>query len=293
MKSRAVLEALVVRFDLVKHFAQEDTQHAIDQLQKSVNIKAAGNGLVTVSVDDEDPNVAAAVANAYIQEIGKVLSRWSFTESQQRLKFFERQVAVANDKLGVAKREVRSRGLSADFSKSSSFISMGGIARLDAHIAAKEIKLASMRSYVAESSFDYQQAEFDLRAMRSHKILLEAAPIEPAGDVTIMAHYRELAYQESLLELLTWQYEVARVEEMRDDETVMGVDAAAPPGRPNKPDRARISGIASIATVFVLMIVVFIRHGLRNLATHAISARKLWLLRNAFRKALGLKLAAT
>jgi hypothetical protein len=293
LKSRGVLEALVARFDLVKHLAQKDTQHAADRLLERVTVKAAVSGLVTVIVEDADPYLAAAIANAYVQELGKALSRLSLRESQQRLQFVQKHLIIAQEKLSVAEREWGSNSSNTKLSKSSSALTVGRIARLDANIAAKEIELASMRSHLSESSFDYQQAVSDLSTMRSQKVQLEAAPVAAVADARGMATYRELKFQETLLDLLLGQYETARVDEMRDYISLKEVDAAVPPDRPSKPDKAKIAGVASITTFFALLLFVFIRHSLRCLAADEVSARKLYLLQHAFRKALGLKPVAT
>ena len=291
LNSRSVLEGIVTRFDLVKQFSQKDRQQAISLLQKRVNIKASRDGLVTVTVDNANPKLAAALANAYVQELTKTLSRISLTESQQRRKFFEGQVALVNERLSTAQLEWRSKRLNADWSKSSSAIAVERLARLDANIAAKEIKLSSMRSYLAESSVDYSLAQADLRTLRSQRLLQEVVPTVLVGDTGTLNHYRKLKYEEILLDLLSWQYEIARVDELRDDVPLRVVDTASAPENPDKPHRLQIVLICSTLTGVALIFFVFVRHALRQSGIESDSGKKFRLIYDALRIALGLKSA--
>ena len=291
LKSRSVQDALIDRFDLIKRYDEKYRQYAIKELEQRARIKAGKDGLITVDADDEDPQFAATLANAHVEELGKLLSRLAVTEAQQRRLFFEKQLSATKDKLVKAEQALRSSGVSASVLKSSPVAAVEGLAKLKAAIAAQEIKLASMRGYLAESAFEFKQAQTELAAMRSQMVRLESAdPGSEAGgndSSSYIAKYRDYKYFETLFELFSKQYEIARVDESREGAVIQVVDVAVPPELKSKPKKAIIAVLATLASGFALLIFVFVRQSLRNAAQDAEAARKLSALRLAFGRALG------
>jgi uncharacterized protein involved in exopolysaccharide biosynthesis len=291
LKSRSVQDALIDRFDLIKRYDEKYRQYATKELEKRARVQAGKDGLITVDADDEDPQFAATLANAHAQELGKLLSRLAVTEAQQRRLFFEKQLSATKEKLVAAEIALSSSGVSASVLKSSPVAAIEGLARLKAAIAAQEIKLASMRGYLAESAFEFKQAQTELAAMRSQMARLESAdPPSSAGaqaDNDYNSKYREFKYFETLFELFSKQYEIARVDESREGAVIQVVDVAVPPELKSKPKKAIIAVLATLAAGFALLIFVFVRHSLRNAAQDAQAARKLSALQTAFGRALG------
>ena len=216
LKSRSVQDALIDRFDLIKRYDEKYRQYATKELDQRARVKAGKDGLITVDADDEDPQFAATLANAHVEELGKLLSRLAVTEAQQRRLFFEKQLSATKDKLVKAEQAMRSSGVSASVLKSSPVAAVEGLAKLKAAIAAQEIKLASMRGYLAESAFEFKQAQTELAAMRSQMAKLESADSgsEAGGNdsSSYIAKYRDYKYFETLFELFSKQYEIARVD---------------------------------------------------------------------------------
>jgi len=213
------------------------------------------------------------------------------TEAQQRRLFFEKQLSATKEKLVAAEMALRSSGVSASVLKSSPVAAVEGLAKLKAAIAAQEIKLASMRGYLAESAFEFKQAQTELAAMRSQMARLESAdPPSSAGgqaDSDYISKYRDFKYFETLFELFSKQYEIARVDESREGAVIQVVDVAVAPELKSKPKKAIISVLATLAAGFALLIFVFVRHALRSAAQDAEAAHKLAALKASFGRALG------
>jgi uncharacterized protein involved in exopolysaccharide biosynthesis len=291
LKSRSVQDALIDRFDLIKRYDEKYRQYATKELEQRARVKSGKDGLITVDTDDEDPQFAATLANAHVEELGKLLSRLAVTEAQQRRLFFEKQLFATKDKLVKAEQALRSSGVSASVLKSSPVAAVEGLAKLKAAIAAQEIKLASMRGYLAESAFEFKQAQTELAAMRGQMARLESAdpPSSASGqaDSDYISKYRDYKYFETLFELFSKQYEIARVDESREGAVIQVVDVAVPPELKAKPKKAIVTVLATLAAGFALLIFVFVRHSLRNAAQDANVARKLSALQAAFGRALG------
>ena len=94
LKSRSVQDALIDRFDLTQRYEQKYRQNTAKALDAIARVKSGKDGLISVEVDDRDPQFAATLANAHVEELGKLLSRLAVTEAQQRRLFFEKQLSA-------------------------------------------------------------------------------------------------------------------------------------------------------------------------------------------------------
>lgn len=289
MKSDTVSNALIDRFKLMARYPAELKTDARNALAASARISSGKDGLITVEVDDKEPAFAATLANAYVDELGKLLNRLAVTEAQQRRAFFEKQLTSAKDNLVKAEIALKASGVNSSALKATPAAAVEGLARLKAGITAQEIKLASMRGYLSESAPDFKQAQTELAAMRSQLARTEKPEPATPGDADYVARYRDYKYFETLFELFAKQFELAKVDEAREGAIIQVVDEAQPPERKSKPKKAQIAMIAALATGFALLLFVFIRQALRSAAQTPDSAQKLSQLRQSWRKAMGMR----
>lgn len=288
LKSRSVTDALIDRFSLTERYEQklkDDTRRTLEAVARTSSSK---DGLITVEVDDKEPAFAAELANAHVEELGRLLKRLAVTEAQQRRVFFEKQLASAKDNLTKAEQSLKSTGVNSDTLKTDPKAAIEGLARLKAGITAQEIKLGSMRGYLSDTAPDFKQAQTELAAMRQQLSRAdEQQPAGAAGASDYISKYRDFKYQETLFELFAKQYEIARVDESREGAVIQVVDTALPPERKSKPKKALIAILATLAAGFALLLFVFIRQALRGAAQAPESAAKLASLRRAWDRALG------
>ena len=287
LKSRTVQDALIDRFKLTERYEAKFKEDARAALTASAQIASGKDGLITIDVSEKDPQFAAQLANAYVDELGTLLKRLALTEAQQRRVFFEKQLTNAKDNLVKSEQALKSSGVNSSALKANPGSAVEGLARLKASITAQEIKLASMRGYLTESAPDFKQAQTEMSALRGQ--LARAAREEPAssGDSDYIAKFRDFKYHETLFELFAKQYEMARIDESREGAVIQVVDAAQPPERKSKPKKALIAMMTTLAVGFALLLFVFIRQGLRGAAQTPDSAEKLARLRGAWARAIG------
>ena len=289
LKSRAIEDRLIERFKLVERY-EADLQHDA-RLRLEVNTRASSgkDGLIQLQFDDHDPAFAAEVANAYVEELGRLLKTLAVTEAQQRRIFFEKLLAETRDKLANAQQALAATGINPSALRSSPEATVTPLAQLQAQIRAQEVRLGVMRGYLAESSAEFRRAQDELSALRAQVQKAGQAVQPTAGDSDYIARFREFKYQETLFELFSRQYEIARVDESREGAVIQVVDRALPPERKTKPKKAMIAIIATLATGFALLLFVFVRQALRNAGGDAESASKLQKLRQHLRHAAGLR----
>lgn len=99
LKSRTVMESVAKRFDLQKIYEQATMTDTLKTLEGNVAISPGKDGIITVDVADKDPQLAANLANAFIDELNKLMQANALTDASQKRVFFEQQLRQAKDRL--------------------------------------------------------------------------------------------------------------------------------------------------------------------------------------------------
>ena len=287
MKSNSVQDSLIERFQLQERY---ETKFKVDTrmaLTGSTRATGGKDGLISVEIDDKDPQFAADLANAHVEELQKLLGKLAVTEAQQRRMFFEKQLGQAKDKMVAAELALRATGVSGSALKSNPTSAVAVVAGLQAQVTVQEVKVGAMRGYLAETAPDFKQAMNELANLRAQLARQEKDQPAASGQGDYVAKYREFKYQETLFDLFAKQFEVAKIDESREGAVIQVLDAAQAPERKAKPKKALIAIIATLAAGFALLLFVFIRQALRNASQDSESAQKIAALKTSWHKALG------
>ena len=290
MKSVTVQDALIDRFKLLDRYEAKTKTDARLALTTSVRATSGKDGLISVEVDDKDPKFAADLANAHVEELGKLLGKLATTEAQQRRLFFEKQLTLAKEKLIQSEIELKATGVSGSVLKSNPASAVAAVAGLQAGVTAQEVKLGAMRGYLAETAPEFKQALNELANLKAQLAKQEKDTPANSNKTTqsdYVSKYREFKYNETLFELFAKQFEIAKVDESREGAVIQILDAAQPPERKSKPKKALIAIIATLAAGFALLLFVFIRQALNNAGKDQESANKLNQLKISWQKAIG------
>lgn len=276
IKSRSVADRLIDRFNLLAIYkvgARSDARGILDTMSR---VYSGKDGLITIEVDDKDPKRAADLANAYVEELFGLLARLAVTEAQQRRVFFEKQLQQAQEGLKKSEIALSEVGAGEMVIKSAPQVLMAGLAQLKAQITAQEIRLSAMRGYMSESNPEFQQAQRELASLRAQLIKADSASDgQNMQRSDYLNRYRDFKYQETLFDLMSKQYELARLDEAREASVIQVVDAAVPPDRKSKPKRGQTAVYSTLGAGFVLLLFVFGRRAFTSLLTDSITAQKL------------------
>lgn len=263
IKSRTVADGLIDRFGLLKVYDARYREDAWRSLASATKVSAAKDGLITIEVDDWEPKRAADLANGYVEELARLTGSLAITEAQQRRVFFEQQLKQAQSELKKAESALAQVGAGESLLKSAPQAVVESIARLKAQLTAQEIRVATMRGYLTESSPELQLAQRELASLRAQ--LTQAERSQPSnGNSDYLNRFRDFKYQETLFELMAKQYEVARLDEAREGSLIQVVDRAVIPERKSKPKRAIVAVVTTLVAAIVLSIFVLVRHALRR-----------------------------
>jgi tyrosine-protein kinase Etk/Wzc len=273
LQGTAIADRLIRRFDLMKRYDEGtlgDTRAALDT---RTDVYLSREGLIVISVQDQDPSVAAQIANAYVEELQVVLQNMAIAEGTQKRSFFERQLAQTRSSLASAELQLKSsqERTGTIILEEQGKVTIEAAALLRAQVAAKDVELSSLRLFATPQNPSVRKAEEEMRALQRELAKIEGSGGRNKGDLLLstgtlpeqgleyVRRLRDVKYYEALLEMVAKQYELSRLEEARDFAIVSTVDSATPPDIKHKPKRVLIGAvsfllglIAAVAAVVVI-----------------------------------------
>ena len=272
LQSRTIFDRVIDKFDLMKLYDVDSRVDARKELIDNIRIDAdAKSGIITVSVEDKDPKRAADMANAFVDELRNLAKGIAISEAAQRRLFYEEQLKATKLSLTKAEEEMKAFGenTGALQVEEQAKAVIEGIAGLRAQIAAKEVEIKVMRTYSTHSNPDLQQAEEALRGLKGELSKLEVKsggghdPLMPTGrmpsvGMEYIRKMRDVKFNEALFELLSKQYEVARLDEAKEAAVIQIIDKAVPLDKKDKPKRALMVIMAAFVGFFFAISAVFI-----------------------------------
>jgi tyrosine-protein kinase Etk/Wzc len=275
LKSRAVADNLIDRFQLMNRYSKKLREDTRKRLENLTEINAGKDGVITIAVDDNDPAKAAEIANAYVEELTKLTKNLALTDAGKRRLFFEAEAEKAKEDLSAAEHALKETQERTGIVQldSQARVMLESYAMLQAQVTNKQVEIDAMRAYATPNNPDLIRKEQELNALRAelnrYKGGLGGGPI---GDIALekvpakMLEYvdklREVKYREALLQILLKQYEIARIDEGRDSAVIQVFDKAQPPQRKSRPHRGLI--VISV-TLLGLVVACLSAYGLEAL----------------------------
>lgn len=274
LKSRAIVDKLITRFDLQKKYEQKMLGSTRQIVGSNSEISSGKDGIISIEFQDKDPKLATAITNAYVEELVALTGKFSLTEASHRRAFFEKQLIQAKDNLVATEQSLTgaldSKGMiSVD---AQSRVILESVARLRAGISAKEIQLKSMQAFVTPNNTEYKRINEEILSMREALAKLENGTPPDAGTGVKEAKnglgniqvLRDLKYHTMLYELLAKQYEVARLDEAKDIPMIQVLDVAIEPEHKFKPQRALMTIFSAFLGLFIALIYAFMTESMKG-----------------------------
>jgi uncharacterized protein involved in exopolysaccharide biosynthesis len=254
LKSQSIASELVKRFNLMELYRVKKLSQAEKMLASDTVVNTdIRSTIVTVEVTAKNPNLAHDLANAYMDALRETNGRLALSQSSQRRLFFGQQLAKEKDDLEEAevdlKRTEEQTGLIAPTGQTEAEIRT--IAETQAQVAEREVQLAALRDSATEqnpelvrlrSEIEDLHAQLDRLQKGSGKMSLESIPTSrvPELQLEYVRKEREVKYHEALFDMLSRQYEAARLDESRDAPVLQLLDPPSYPDSKSSPKRALI-----------------------------------------------------
>lgn len=253
LASRPVADGIIAEFGLSGVYHAKNMTAARKALADHTIVSSEKSTLIAISVTDTDKKRAAAVANAYPEQLRDLTKNLAVTEASQRRLFYEQRLKDAKADLVNAEltfQQIQTqKGLIQLDAQTKALIT--SLADLHAEVADKEVQLEALRSYSTEQNPEVQLLESQLSSLQNQTAKLEErsgapesggldlADVAGAGADYLRAEH-ELEYRQALFDLLLKQYDAARWDESRNAAVIQVVEEAIPPDTKSAPRRTLI-----------------------------------------------------
>jgi uncharacterized protein involved in exopolysaccharide biosynthesis len=266
------------RFTTAKHLARLTT---ITDDKKS--------GVITVAVEDTDPVRARDLTQAYLDELNNLLTRTSTSSAHRERLFIEgrlRSVKVDLEQAQLALSEFASKNSAIDLKEQTHGLVDAG-ARVQGELLVEQSGLQSLRQIYGDGNVRVRETEARITALQHdlQKMTGSSAPLpSPESDagqsalgtedkgelypplrqlprlaVPYADLYRRVRIQETVFELLTQQYEIARIDEAKDVPVVSVIDAPGVPERKSFPPRLLVALLLTFLSFAVTSALILMR----------------------------------
>ena len=273
LKSRSIEDRLIDRFDLRKVYWVKRYQDARKTLENRSYIVAEREGMISITVEDRDPQRAANLANAYVDELHALNSQLAVSEAAQRRLFYQQKVLAEGDELARAelalKQAQEKTGLVQPEAQSRAIIA--SVADMRAQVAMKEVEVGAMRTYATKNNPDLRRKEQELAELRAQLAKMERnsgqsgiGDLElptrqlPQAELEYLRRARDLKYHEALYAFLNKQLDAARIDEAKDAVVVQVVDKAVVPERKSGPHRLLVVAVTALVAFLLACLGVLV-----------------------------------
>jgi len=258
LQSQTIQDRLIDRFDLKRVYWDRLDEDARKDLAERTGISEdRKSGIIAISVTDRDPHRATAIAQAYVDELNKLSAELSTSAAHRERMFLEERLKTVKQDLDQASldfSDFASKNTAIDI-KEQGRAMVEAAARLQGELIAAESQQKSLEAIYAPGHFRVQAAQARVTELRkqlqklggdSNPASASAAELYPSIrqlpvlGVKYADLYRRIKIQETIYEVLTQQYELAKVQEAKETPTVKVLDRASRPERKSFPPRLSI-----------------------------------------------------
>jgi capsule polysaccharide export protein KpsE/RkpR len=259
LHSRTVADHIIDRFDLRKVYWDKYWEDARKELGRRTDISEDHkSGVITVTVWDRDPHRAEQIAQAYVQELDRLVAQVSTSAARREREFIEQRLVTVRQDLNDAERQF------SDFSSKNTVLDVKeqtkamveSAALLQAQLIAAESEVQGLEQIYTGNNVRVRTLQARVRELKNQlqKLGGTDASLEPNAAQTNDIYpsirklpllsvewvnlYRRTKIQEAVFELLTQEYEMARIQEAKETAVIRVIDQANAPEKKSFPPRS-------------------------------------------------------
>jgi uncharacterized protein involved in exopolysaccharide biosynthesis len=292
IKSQKLAYQVVERLELQRFYKVKNIEAARSALANVTNVTSNKDGTILIECEDKDPKMAALLARTYVEELDRLNNTIAITNASRTRLYLEKQLKLANQTLSNIELAMKESQKNTDLTplevQTGSMTAL--IATIRSQITANEMQLASLRTYATEQNPQYRKTILSLAVLRSELQKLESANQVSENDASgikkttktgsvFLNNIRDLKYQQALVETLKKQYDIAKMDELKDANLIQVINEPLVAEHPSKPKRNLIITIGIILGLLVSIILAFIMNALDAAKQKPESSERLNLLR--------------
>jgi len=272
LKSETVARQVIEEVGLLDYFKMKSIQKCYLYLMEKTEVKVTGEGIVELYFEDKDPEMAAKIANSFINSLDALNRRVKSAKAGSDRDFIKGRLEKTESLLDSARVNLISfqkkyKAVDLDEQKN---VAITAAAELKKRLALTEVNLEVKRKVYSDDHPEVNNLKNEVDQIRRQLAEIEKGAGQqdsyfgvgldslPALTARFAELEADIEIQEKVLALLTGLYEEARIKEQRDTPTISILEKAYPPEIKYKPKRAIITvATFSISLVLAIFIALF------------------------------------
>lgn len=271
LRSQTIEDRIIEQFNLKSVYGARLMLNARRRLESNTEItEDRKSGIIGIRVTDHDPQRAAAIAQAYVTELDRLVAELNTSAAHRERVFLEGRLKSVKQDLDVSAKEFSqfaSKNTAIDIKEQGKAM-VEAAAILQGQLIATQSELEGLRQIYADTNVRVHAARARIEELQkklqemgggdlSGTAAVEGETLYPSIrklpllGVTYAELYRNNKIQETVFELLTQQCELAKVQEAKETPSVKVLDVAKPPEKKSFPPRLLIM---FMGTFFAIMI---------------------------------------
>lgn len=255
LKSNAIADELIKKFNLEKIYKTKTLDETRIELEKHAEFESKKDGLIHISVKDHSPKRASDLANGFIDALYRMNSTLALTDAAQRRLFFQKEVDEERQALNKAEDALAATQTKTGMIQltGQADLLLSTMAEIQARITLDQVTLEGLLTSATNENPDVLRLKREIAGLRTqlNKLQHSQRKLTP-GDTQVPAsripeiaveytrRLRDVKYHETLFDLLSKQYEAARIDEAKSAPLIQVVDQATPPEKRSGPPRLLI-----------------------------------------------------
>jgi capsule polysaccharide export protein KpsE/RkpR len=224
--SRTVADDVIQKQHLMQYFHAKNLSDARRRLDSISKIAVDKDQMVTVKVRAAEPQTAMNIANEYLDALYRLDNEISVNESMHRTKFYEAPIQQERNNLAEAEEQLKRAQQNTGIVMPEAQVRLGvtALAQLRQEIASREVQLASLRTGGTEQNPRVVQLKSQIDNLNDQIERLEKQQTGgqgisastsqlPALELEVVRRTRDVKYHETVFEILSKQFEYARVDQ--------------------------------------------------------------------------------
>jgi capsule polysaccharide export protein KpsE/RkpR len=277
VRSRTVEDHLIDRFALQKVYWDRYKQDARKTLEKRTAVEEdRKSGVISITVTDTRPERARDMAQAYVEELDRLVSQVSTSSARRERMFIEQRLVTVKKDLEDAEHQfsafasqkgtpdIKEQGKamveSAALLQGQVIAVQSELQGLEQIYTSNNVRVRSLRARLGELQSQLQKlggTDASLAADASAPDAMYPSIRQlPLLGVQWADLYRRMKIQETVFELLNQQYELTRIQEAKEIPTIRVIDPANLPEKKSWPPRLLI--IFTLTTLSLLVAAICI-----------------------------------
>ncbi len=273
LTSRTVQDKLIQQFDLKKLYGDRRMEDARRDLAQHTDISVDRKSqIIAISVTDRSPQRAAAMAQAYTGELNRLVAELSTSSARRERIFLEGRLQAVNQDLEAAEKDFSqfaSKNTAIDVKEQGKAM-VEAAAMLQGQLIAAQSQYEGLREIYTDinprvrtvkARVDELQRQLEklggkgesatIVSSQSGDSMYPSIRKLPLLGVPYADLYRRTKIQEAVLETLTKEYEMAKVQEVKEIPTVKVLDVAQISDKRSFPPRLLIMFLGTVFSVAV------------------------------------------